>query len=98
MIMETVRNIAIVCLLFVTSLAFAMEKVDINSADEQTLSMAIKGIGAKKAAAIIAYRKQHGPFKTLDELTKVKGIGAKTIMKNRDRLIVTKRDSKELQH
>jgi len=98
MIMETVRNITIVCLLFFTSLAFAMEKVDINSADEQTLSMAIKGIGAKKAAAIIAYRKQHGPFKTLDELTKVKGIGAKTIMKNRDRLIVTKRDSKELQH
>ena len=96
--METVRNIAIVCLLFVTSLAFAMEKVDINSADEQTLSMAIKGIGAKKAAAIIAYRKQHGPFKTLDELTKVKGIGTKTVMKNRDRLIVTKRDSNELHH
>jgi len=98
MIMETVRNIAIVCLLFFTSLALAMEKVDINSADEQTLSMAIKGIGAKKAAAIIAYRKQHGPFKTLDELTKVKGIGAKTIMKNRDRLIVAKRDSNELHH
>lgn len=62
--------------------------VDINAADAPTMAKAIKGIGMKKAEAIVAYRKQHGGFKSVDELAKVKGIGKGTVAKNRDNLTV----------
>ncbi|MBP1999128.1 comEA protein [Paenibacillus shirakamiensis] len=45
--------------------------------------MNIPGIGAKKAAAILAYREQHGAFKSINELTEVKGIGNKMLEKMR---------------
>ena len=56
--------------------------VNINTADAETLSAGLKGIGLKKAQAIVAHREQYGQFKTLNELTDVKGIGAGTIAKN----------------
>jgi competence protein ComEA len=46
----------------------------------------LKGIGHKKAQAILTYRKQVGPFKSLQELTKVKGIGDKVLLDNKERL------------
>lgn len=52
--------------------------VNINTADEAALT-AVKGIGQSKAKAIIAYREKNGPFKTVDELTKVKGIKEKSL-------------------
>ncbi len=55
-------------------------KVNINSADVATLQ-AVKGLGPKKAQAIVAYRNEHGAFKSLEDLTKVKGIGAKRLAK-----------------
>jgi competence protein ComEA len=61
--------------------AFA-EPVNINKADAKTLSKSLKGIGMKKAQAIVRYRKKNGAFKTLDDLMNVKGIGEKTIKKN----------------
>jgi len=57
-----------------------IEKVNINSADINQLSM-IKGIGSKKAQAIIDYRTMNGNFTALEELTKVKGIGKSTLKK-----------------
>ncbi|MCB1575751.1 MAG: helix-hairpin-helix domain-containing protein [Xanthomonadales bacterium] len=66
----------------------AQEKVDINTADAATLATALQGIGTQKAEAIVLYREQHGPFKTVDMLTQVKGIGPQTIEKNRDRIVV----------
>ncbi|HIP14352.1 MAG TPA: helix-hairpin-helix domain-containing protein [Sulfurimonas autotrophica] len=54
--------------------------VDINNADKTEL-MSLKGIGVKKAEAILAYRALHC-FKSLEELTAVKGIGAKFIENN----------------
>lgn len=48
--------------------------VNINTASETELT-ALPGVGPAKAKAIVAYRKQHGQFKTLDELKNVKGIG-----------------------
>lgn len=62
--------------------------VDINSADARLLDTALVGVGPKAAAAIVEYRTKHGPFKSIDELSKVKGIGEKTIEKNRDRISV----------
>ena len=58
-------------------------KVNINTADASQLAAVLKGIGLKKAKAIIEYREKFGPFKSIDELTAVKGVGAKTIEKNR---------------
>ena len=69
-------------LLVAFSLVFGA--VDINSANVKELS-SLKGIGAKKAEAIVAYRKSHC-FKNVDEIVKVKGIGKKFLEKNRKNL------------
>jgi len=64
------------------------QAVNINTADAEALSTALKGIGLKKAQAIVAHREQYGQFKTLNELTDVKGIGAGTVAKNEAVIIV----------
>jgi competence protein ComEA len=61
--------------------------VNVNTADAQTLAENIKGIGPKKAQAIVNYRNQYGPFKTSDDLTKVKGIGQKIVDLNKSDLL-----------
>lgn len=60
-------------------------KVSINKADADTLAGLI-GVGPAKAEAIVAYRKAHGGFKSIEQLMEVKGIGESTIEKNRSRL------------
>jgi competence protein ComEA len=65
----------------------AAEPVDINKADAKALA-ALDGVGDVKAQAIVAYRDQNGPFKSVDDLAKVKGIGDKTLERNRDNLTV----------
>ncbi len=62
--------------------------VNINTADAQTLAANIVGVGEKKALAIINFRDEHGPFKSVDELTQVKGIGLKLVDKNRENLTI----------
>ncbi len=57
--------------------------VNINTADAQTLSRALKGVGPSRAEEIVRYRETYGPFKTLDELADVKGIGQSTLERNR---------------
>ena len=52
--------------------------VNINTADEAQLT-ALQGVGPTKAKAITEYRKEHGPFKSVDDLKKVAGIGEKTL-------------------
>jgi comEA protein len=52
--------------------------LNINTADEAQLT-ALKGIGPTKAKAITKYRQEHGPFKTVDDLKNVSGIGDKTL-------------------
>jgi competence protein ComEA len=68
-------------------LAFA-GPVDINSADAETISTELQGIGMSKAEAIVEYRKAHGPFKSVDDLALVKGIGARTIEMNRSNILL----------
>ena len=68
--------------LLATSLMFGA--VDINSASKKELS-GLHGIGSKKADSIIAYRDVNC-FKSIDELSNVKGIGNKTVDKNRENL------------
>ena len=54
--------------------------VNINTASKKELD-ALPGIGEVLAQRIIDYRSANGPFSTVDELTKVKGIGEKTLEK-----------------
>lgn len=72
-------------LLLATS-AFAADKVNINTADAATIDAVLLNVGPAKALAIVEYRKAHGAFKSAEELAMVKGIGLKTIEKNRDRI------------
>ena len=67
--------------------AITQAGVNINRASESELTT-LKGIGSSKAQEIILYREMFGDFKTVDDLAKVKGIGAKTIENNRSRLKV----------
>lgn len=60
--------------------------ININTADAQSLADGLQGIGMSKAQLIVAHRKEHGPFTTADELGDVKGIGKKTLEKNRARI------------
>jgi len=60
--------------------------VNLNSADAETLDRELKGIGATKARAIVAYRDEHGPFSSVDELLEVNGIGSATLEKIRSQL------------
>ncbi|MBS0456971.1 MAG: ComEA family DNA-binding protein [Proteobacteria bacterium] len=64
------------------------QKVNINSADAKTLHASLLNIGQSKAEAIVAWRKQHGAFRSADELAQVKGIGLKTIEKNRSYIVL----------
>ncbi len=61
--------------------------VNINKADAQTIAVAIKGIGPRRAQAIVQYRAEHGSFQSLDDLVKVRGISKRFIAKNKDALI-----------
>jgi competence protein ComEA len=67
-------------------LAFASPVVDINAASAQEIAQGLVGIGLKKAEAIVAYRDQVGQILTIEELLVVKGIGEKTLARNRDRI------------
>lgn len=61
----------------------ATVSVNINIADTGELT-SLPGIGASKAAAIVNYRSEHGPFATVDELTNVRGIGNSVLEKIRN--------------
>lgn len=65
--------------------AATQEAININTADVQELTK-LKGIGEKKAEAIIAWRKENGDFKTVDQLLEVKGIGEATLAINRENI------------
>jgi competence protein ComEA len=68
--------------------ASAVAAVNINTASLDEFVALHKGLGPAKAQAIIDYRKANGPFKTVDDLRHVKGIGAKRLEKLRPELTV----------
>lgn len=68
----------------------AAEVININTADAVSLAKNLNGVGLKKAKAIVAYRDKHGSFKSAQDLANVKGIGSKTVLKNKDYIRVGK--------
>jgi len=60
--------------------------VNVNTATAEEIAKELKGVGVAKAEAVVLYRQKHGAFKSLKELTKVKGIGASTVDKNRENI------------
>lgn len=72
-----------------TAAMATMAKVNLNTADQDTLQRELTGIGSAKAAAIVAHRESRGAFTSVDELLEVQGIGKSLVDKNRDRLIIS---------
>jgi len=82
------KLVALVFSLFFASYVMAAP-VNVNSASASEISTSLNGVGEVKAQAIVDYRKAHGGFKSVDELANVKGIGAKTLEKNKDDILLS---------
>lgn len=93
-----IRNLLIALFL---SLAVAQSglaeemQVDVNTASAEQLAEALTGVGPAKAEAIVAYRQKNGEFEHIDELVNVKGIGLRTVDRNRDRLALDGKPASE---
>ncbi|MDY6951921.1 MAG: ComEA family DNA-binding protein [Thermodesulfobacteriota bacterium] len=62
-------------------------KININTASVEELTQ-LKGVGEKYAEAIVQFRKAHGPFKHVEDIVKVPGIGSKTFETNKDQITI----------
>jgi competence protein ComEA len=86
--LEDIMQRLLLALGFCLCSGIALATININTATKDEL-VALPGIGPAKAQAILDYRKSHGPFKSVEELKDVKGIGAKRFEKLKSELAVT---------
>jgi competence protein ComEA len=84
-----ILSTAAIAVLLMAPLTVLAGQVDINNADAETISAELKGVGLSKAKAIVEYRKKHGPFRSADDLSLVKGIGERTVELNRSDIKVS---------
>lgn len=63
-------------------------RINLNTADAETLKRALSGVGVAKATAIVKHRQAYGPFESVEELLEVTGIGKTLLDRNRDKLVV----------
>jgi competence protein ComEA len=82
------KNLMLLMLLLFVSNVMATP-VNINSADAKSIADALSGIGIKKADAIVKYRTEKGAFNAVEDLSNVKGIGQKTLDKNRKDILLS---------
>lgn len=62
------------------------ERVDVNTADAETIARVLVGVGQTKAEAIVAYREENGRFEAVEDLAHVRGIGEATVKRNESRI------------
>lgn len=88
--MKSLTNLfsSLILSLVLAGSALAGETVNINTADVATIDRVLVNVGPSKAQAIVDYRKANGAFRSPEQLALVKGIGLKTVEKNRDRIAV----------
>ncbi len=72
-----------------SSSAFAGYSININTASGEELADALDGIGQTRGQAIVDFRETYGDFKSAEALTQVKGIGVKTVERNRSYILLT---------
>ena len=82
------KHLLLTLLAWIATMGLAFGAVNINTATKEQLD-SLKGIGPTKAQAIIDYRTKHGPFKSVDDLEKVPGIGPGTMKEIRNDITVT---------
>lgn len=82
-----VRGFGGVAWLWLTLVGGAFAQVDLNTASQAELE-SLPGIGPAKALAILHYRRQQGPFKRIEALQRVPGIGPRTVERLRGDLVV----------
>ena len=87
--MHTLRNLLGACLLLLPLAGLAGNSLNINTADSEALVEGLDGVGPQKALAIVRYRQQNGPFKRVEDLALVDGIGVKTVEQNRKKITVS---------
>ena len=87
-IRNTVRGAAaaLAMTLALAAIAGDTPRVDINTADAETIAEVLVGVGLAKARAIIEYRNENGRFTDVYELTAVKGIGDSIVERNEQRI------------
>jgi len=83
--MNRIQTLLLALLLALCVPAWCAEAVNINTASVEQLT-ALDGIGEVKARAIVEHREANGRFRSVDQLEDVKGVGPKTLEKNRDRI------------
>ena len=87
--MENIKQKMLAALVILAAPAFAIAgPVNVNTADAETISAELQGVGITKAIAIVEYRKANGPFKSPDDLALVKGIGERTVELNREYILL----------
>ncbi len=74
-------------LIFLCGVAATPMSVNINTASADDLAEVLIGVGPVVAKRIVDFRKEHGPFPVIDALVEVRGVGAKTLEKNRARMV-----------
>jgi competence protein ComEA len=88
--MNPLKSLALAALLLCPAVPALADVVDLNTADAATLARELKGIGESRAKAIVEHRTRNGPFRTVDELVLVKGIGPRVVEQNRASLRVSR--------
>jgi competence protein ComEA len=86
--MHRLATIAGALALVLSGTLAASPPIDINTASAEDLAAAISGVGVRKAQTIIEDRERNGPFRSVEELTRVPGIGDRTLERSRERLTV----------
>jgi competence protein ComEA len=76
-------------IILLSTITLLLASIDVNNATKKELKE-LRGVGNKKASAIVNHRKTVDCFKTVDDITKIKGIGKVTVSKNKDNLIAGK--------